>query len=64
MLLKKNEKWLTLKQASEILDMSVSALYSWCRKGAMPCYHFGDKIKLTETDLAAFIANAKKEKIN
>jgi excisionase family DNA binding protein len=55
---------MTPKEAADMLGVSESLVYTWCRNGLLPHYRFGvngrgGKIMLKEADLQGFVESCR-----
>jgi excisionase family DNA binding protein len=51
-------QFLSLKKAANLLDMSVSTLRRLLKGGELHAYKFGGQIRISTSDLHAFIAGS------
>ena len=49
-------KFFTIEQVAERLDVSPRTVRRWITAGALPVHRFGRLVRVSETDLAAFLA--------
>lgn len=52
-------RWLSTKDASELLGVNLRTLYRFIDEGELPAYKFGRVIRLKEDDVDAFIERAR-----
>ena len=55
------EKLLSVQEASEILGVKVSTLYSWIHQGYVPHIKLGRLVKFSESDLSQWVEDKKQE---
>lgn len=52
-------RWLSTKEASEILGVNLRTLYRFIDEGELPAYKFGRVIRLKDEDVNLFIEQAR-----
>ena len=52
-------EWLGTKDASARLGITLRSLYRFIDEGALPAYKFGRVIRLQESDVVAFVQQAR-----
>lgn len=52
-------KWMSTKEASEELGITLRTLYRLIDEGQVPAYKFGRVIRLKATEVTEFISDAK-----
>lgn len=52
-------RWLSTKEASELLGVNLRTLYRFIDEGELPAYKFGRVIRLKEDDVDTFIERAR-----
>lgn len=58
----KNTTLLTVKEASEILKIGTSSLYSLLSKGELQHYKFGGAIRISEEQIEAYLTSCVVER--
>lgn len=58
----KRSYWLSAKEVSIVLGISRSAVYALLRRGELPHYRFGRRIRIALPALAEYVCHHKKEK--
>ena len=53
---------LTPEQVAEILKVRKDTVYSWIRAGKLPAAKLGNRYRISEEDLQAFVEKAKTRK--
>jgi excisionase family DNA binding protein len=51
--------WISTKDAARYLGVNLRTLYRFIDEGELPAYKFGRVIRLLQSDLDAFIENAR-----
>jgi excisionase family DNA binding protein len=54
-------RWLSTKEASARLGVTLRSLYRFIDEGALSAYRFGRVIRLTENDVERFITSSRIE---
>ena len=54
-----SKTWVSTKEASELLGLTVSTLYRLIDDGHLTAYRFGRVIRLREIDIDTFIASSQ-----
>ena len=55
------EKLLSVQEASELLGVKVSTLYSWIHQGFVPHIKLGRLVKFSTSDLSQWVEERKQE---
>jgi len=55
----KMEKWLTLEQIAEYLQMSTSSIYKMAQKGKIPAYKVGRQWRFKKEEIDRWIERGK-----
>jgi excisionase family DNA binding protein len=53
------KRWLSTREASEYLGVTLRTLYRFIDEGELPAYKFGRVIRLKEEDVDSFIESAR-----
>ena len=53
------EKFISIKEASEFLDVKESTLYFWRHKGMIPCYKVRGRLLFRISELNNFVESCK-----
>jgi len=56
------EKWLTLEQIAEYLQMSTSSIYKMAQAGKIPAYKVGRQWRFRKEEIDKWITNKKSNK--
>jgi len=56
------EKWLTLEQIAEYLQMSTSSIYKMAQAGKIPAYKVGRQWRFKKEEIDKWITNKKSNK--
>ena len=56
------DKWLTLEQIAEYLQMSTSSIYKMAQKGKIPAYKVGRQWRFRKEEIDAWIKKQKSPK--
>jgi excisionase family DNA binding protein len=54
---------LTVREASRRLTISLTSTYQLIRSGKLPHYRIGAAIRISDTDIAAFLAQYRREPV-
>ncbi|WP_112787732.1 helix-turn-helix domain-containing protein [Desulfocucumis palustris] len=54
-----NQKFLGIKEISEILNVPYRTVYRWVTSGTLPAYKFGSTYRISETDFNSFFITSK-----
>jgi len=57
------DKWLTLEQIAEYLQMSTSSIYKMAQKGKIPAYKVGRQWRFKKEDIDRWVLKGNKQKI-
>ncbi len=52
-------RWLSTKEASQLLGVNLRTLYRFIDEGELPAYKFGRVIRLRELDVERFVESAR-----
>jgi len=52
-------KLLTIKEVSEITKVKESTLYSWARKGIIPCHKLNGLLRFEQKEIEEWVKSAK-----
>ena len=56
-------RMLTVREASRRLTISLTSTYQLIRSGKLPHYRIGAAIRISDTDIAAFLAQCRREPV-
>ena len=56
------QKWLTLEQIAEYLQMSTSSIYKMAQDGKIPAYKVGRQWRFKKEDVDRWVTNKKSDK--
>jgi excisionase family DNA binding protein len=56
------DKWLTLEQIAEYLQMSTSSIYKMAQAGKIPAYKVGRQWRFRKKEIDRWVKNQRREK--
>lgn len=54
-------RFFTIGDVADFLEVSTRSVRRWIETGALPIHRFGGAVRISESDLLAFIARHRKE---
>ena len=53
------EQLLTVREVAELLRINEKTVYEWARRGTLPCFRVGNRLRFDPHDITRWLASRK-----